>query len=122
MRSVAWEDVLACQSRWWPPVLERPFCGCTRYFDELPMSPLHVRGSVTRGWKLWLASAFALAASGLGFPILPRWLWIVCLVGTVALGLALVVVEVRRRKASAVESVGLLPTLTNTPPSDMDAP
>lgn len=74
------------------------------------------------GWKLWLAIAFVLGALALSAPFLPRWLWILCSITVIGIGLVLVSAAIKRKSAKTIESVGLLPSVPEVPPTDFDGP
>jgi hypothetical protein len=71
---------------------------------------------------MWAGVAFVLAATLLATPFLPSWARIGGAIFVVVVGLGLVVSAVKKRNARTVESVGLLPTLPDEPPSDIDSP
>jgi membrane protein implicated in regulation of membrane protease activity len=73
-------------------------------------------------WKSWTGIAFVLAALFLATPFLPWWARIGGAISVVVVGLVLVIAAVKRRNADTIESVGLLPTLPDEPPSDVDSP
>lgn len=74
------------------------------------------------GWKLWVGIAFVLMAVIVSAPFVPRWLWISGSITVVIAGSVLLVVAIKKRNAKTAEAVGLLPTLSNEPPSDLDGP
>jgi hypothetical protein len=73
-------------------------------------------------WPVWLAIGFVAAAVLLGGLWLPRPIWLAASIAVVVLGVALIVLAIKRKSASTAESVGLLSSLPNEPPSDVDAP
>lgn len=103
-------------------VLIGPFYDCPGYSAKLPLRPLGMECAVVGGWKFWVAIAFVLMALIVSAPFVPRWLWITGSVAVVVAGLVLLVVAIKRRNAKVAEAVGLLPALSNDPPSDLDGP